>query len=183
MTWIPGQEDETEGYGLIEKGGYLCLIADAQSAMKDINTRGVKVTLQILNPNSSIETKYENRKVFLYYTWDNKNPVAVKIGRQKIADLLFAIGTDVNKPFNTPEAVCQEILDKEVLCNIVQRKRTDTGEMQNDVQMYFRNDGSYRGKKQSFRLEKWGGVDGDVGVSGGRVAGGSNPAFSDDVPF
>jgi hypothetical protein len=182
MTWIPEQEEETESFGLVEKGGYLCLISDAQVAMKDINTRGVKVTLQILNPNSTVETKYENRKLFLYYSWDNRNDMAVKLGRQKLADLLFAIETDSKKPFNTPDDVCDELVNKEVLCNVTTRKRSDTGEMQNDVQMYFRKDGVHRGTKQNFKLLTWGGV--ESGLGSGRANGPAILAESEDgVPF
>ncbi len=178
MTWNPDQEESTESLNIVDKGAYLCFVSGAEVSMKDINTRGVKVTLQILNPNATTITKYDGRKVFLYYTWDNKNAMAVKLGRQGLADLLFALEVS-NKTFNTPDDVCDAIINGEVLCNVVQRKRTDTGELQNNVQMYFRKDGVHRGPKQTFKLYDWGGVEEGLGSGGAHGAESSDS----DVPF
>ncbi len=181
MTWNPEQEEATESMSLVEKGAYLCLVSDAEVAMKDINTRGVKLTLQILHPNATTMTKYDGRKVFLYYTWDNKNAMAVKLGRQGLADLLFALDVK-GKQFNTPDDVCDAVINGEVIANVIQRKRTDTGDIQNNVQMFFRKDGTHRGAKQTFRVLDWGGV--ESGLGSGRSNGGASATADDgDVPF
>lgn len=179
MTWNPAEEEETTNGNLIDKGSYLCLVSDASVHQgATINHRGIKVTLQIVNPRPGIETKFDGRKVYLYFTWDNPNATAVQIGKKKLADLLFAV--DVIRAFNTPDDVCNVILDKEVLCNVFPRKRTDTGETNNDVSMFFRPDGTHRGSKQSFKLDPWGGVSDEAVSARGHA---SVSAGEDDVPF
>jgi hypothetical protein len=156
MTWNPNEEEESVSDFIVEKGAYLCVVTSAESHMKDINTRGIKLTLQVCHPNASLLTKFENRRIFLYYTWDNKNSVAVKLGRQKLADLLYAVNE--MKACQTPDDVCDLVINKEVIANVVVTKRTDTGDNRNEVKMYFRKDGTHRGAKQTQLIDKWGGI-------------------------
>ena len=187
MSWNPNEQEETKSFELIPKGAYKVLIAEAETKSQDSNRSGIKVTLQILDPSPSTSCEYTGRKVFLWFTWDHTNPEAVRIGRSKLADLLFACGA-ANKPYESSDEVADAIKDCEVYANIGVGKRSDNNELRNDALGFFDLNGMKRGQKMKATLDKFGGVvEGkkpqakpQAATSEKRVSGAS---FDDGVPF
>lgn len=177
MAWNPNEESESVGFEPLPKGAYRVLVAESSQHMKDKDTVGLKVTLQVVPHKAGESNAYENRKVWLYFTWDNRSAEAVAIGRRKIADLLFACGIE-SKAYNSASEIASDITDKECIANISIRKRTDTGENKNDVDMFFNLKGAHRGAKQTQKVGEWQGTDGKAKPAAFKV-----PDIDEDVPF
>ena len=186
MSWNPDEEEQTSLNTIIEKGAYRCIVAEAKQSMKDPETVGVQVVLQVCEHQPQAGNKYDGRKIFLYMTWANRNAIAVDIGRRKLADLLFACGIS-GKQYNSASQVAEDVVDKEIIANVTVGKRTDTGEEKNDVSMFFNKQGLHRGKEQKIKLYPWGGLTSGGSVQAGRGATHKDalkpPSVDEDLPF
>jgi len=181
MIWIPANEEPTVSNILLPKAAYRCLIAEASQHFKSVNNVGLKVVLQVVEHEPQAGNKFSGRKIFLYFTWDHPNEMAVSMGRRKLSDLLFAIGNGDSK-FNSASEIADAIVDHELIANVKIGKRSDNGEDRNEVDMFFNLKGIHRGPKQTVKLLPWGGIE-DVGTARGHVGGGKASAEPEDTPF
>ncbi len=182
MSWNPDEEEASTGSMVLPKGAYRCLVVEAKQNFKNVNSVGVQVVLQVIEHEPQAGNKYDGRKVFLYFTWDNLNEMAKKIGRRQLADLLFAAGKN-GRPYNSATEISEALQDTEVIANLKIVKRSDTGEDKNEAAMFFNLKGQHRGDKQTVKMFPWGGI--EEGLGSGRGNGQTSAATSEDgdVPF
>jgi hypothetical protein len=188
QPWNPDAEEASTGGNIIPKGAYRCFVSEAKQHMKNIDSVGIQVVLQIVEHSPQAGNRYNGRKVFLYFTWSNPSEMAVMLGRRKLSDLLFATGKS-GKMYNSASEVAEDLSGSEIIANVTVTKRTDTGEDKNDVAMFFTPKGVHRGPKQSIKMYEWGGIENgtEKPARPGKPATGAaayTPAAADeDVPF
>ena len=76
---------------------------------------------------------YSNRIVWTYINFQNTNPVAERIGQQKLNQLLLSCGLHVIQDTD-------ELLNRVVLAQVVVREASNGYEASNDVKAFYKNE-------------------------------------------
>ena len=76
---------------------------------------------------------YSNRIVWTYINFQNTNPVAERIGQQKLNQLLLSCGLHVIQDTD-------ELLNREVLAQVVVREASNGYEASNDVKAFYKKE-------------------------------------------
>ena len=76
---------------------------------------------------------YANRIVWTYINFQNTNPVAERIGQQKLNQLLLSCGLHVIQDTD-------ELLNRAVLAQVVVREASNGYEASNDVKAFYKNE-------------------------------------------
>lgn len=76
---------------------------------------------------------YANRIIWTYINFQNTNPVAERIGQQKLNQLLLACGLHVIQDTD-------ELLNREVLAQVIVREASNGYEASNDVKAFYKNE-------------------------------------------
>ena len=76
---------------------------------------------------------YANRIIWTYINFQNTNPVAERIGQQKLNQLLLSCGLHVIQDTD-------ELLNREVLAQVVVREASNGYEASNDVKAFYKNE-------------------------------------------
>jgi hypothetical protein len=118
------EREEVRSFEILPPGSYRVAILDAP--MRDTKKgdgRYLAAKLQIL------EGKYQNRYLWDNITMSNPNPTAVKIGKQRLAEICEAV--EIPQPDDS-----SELCHKPLVAVVGQRKRRETDEMQNIIRQY-----------------------------------------------
>jgi len=111
-------------FDLLPAGSYKIAIVDAP--LKDTRAgdgKYLSVKMQV------IDGKYQNRFLWDNLNTQNPNPQAVKIGEERLAEICEAV--QVLSPKDS-----SELCHKPLVAVVGQKKRKDTGEMQNVIRQY-----------------------------------------------
>ena len=76
---------------------------------------------------------YANRIIWTYINFQNTNPVAERIGQQKLNQLLLSCGLHVIQDTD-------ELLNREVLAQVIVREASNGYEASNDVKAFYKNE-------------------------------------------
>ena len=76
---------------------------------------------------------YANRIIWTYINFQNTNPVAERIGQQKLNQLLLACGLHVIQDTD-------ELLNREVLAQVIVREASNGYEASNDVKAFYKKE-------------------------------------------
>ena len=76
---------------------------------------------------------YSNRIVWTYINFQNTNPVAERIGQQKLNQLLLSCGLHVIQDTD-------ELLNREVLAQVIVREASNGYEASNDVKAFYKKE-------------------------------------------
>jgi hypothetical protein len=133
-------------YKLLPEGGYRVVIADCQFKYKqgDVNSNWFNVRFDIL-PHDGVSFDYEfaGRRVYTNFTWENKNPKAIEIGRSQLADLMFAVNAGA---FEFPADLPPMLQNKELFVEIYDAERYDKQGRENKIRGYWSVSGRQRKK-------------------------------------
>jgi Protein of unknown function (DUF669) len=175
MTWNANGEEQTQTqqYALLEKGAYKVVLEKCELKRNQVNVQncGMNLMFTVIDYDHETPCPMKNRKIFSYFCWQNDNETAVKIGRQRLADVLFAAGHG-KKQYTGPEEFAEDLLGAEFFVNVIQKKRSDTGEIKNEIEAAFNAEGKARNPAvKAFKMI--------LGPAQNIMSGGA----SDDVPF
>lgn len=76
---------------------------------------------------------YANRIIWTYINFQNTNPVAERIGQQRLNQLLLSCGFHVIQDTD-------ELLNREVLAQVIVREASNGYEASNDVKAFYKNE-------------------------------------------
>jgi hypothetical protein len=144
----PNAAPETPDFDfkLLPEGGYRVVIADCQFKYKqgDVNSNWFNVRFDIL-PYDGVSFDYEfaGRRVYTNFTWENKNPKAVEIGRSQLADLMFAVNAGA---FQFPVDLPPMLQNKELFIEVYDAERYDKQGRENKIRGYWSVSGRQRKK-------------------------------------
>ncbi len=134
MTWNPDEEIASESkYALLPKALYRVVIEKVETKVNnvDVSKIGVNMMFTVIDYDLENPCQFSKSKIFSYFTWSHPNDIAVQMGRKKIADILFA--AEKIKQYQGPSEFAEELLGQEILVNVIQQKRSDTGELKNEI--------------------------------------------------
>ena len=156
----PNAAPETPDFDfkLLPEGGYRVVIADCQFKFKTehltpeqkaagvshITSSWFNVRFDIL-PYDGVSFDYEfaGSRVYTNFTWENKNPKAMEIGRSQLADLMFAVNAGA---FQFPADLPPMLQNQELFIEVYDAERYDKQGRENKIRGYWSLKGAQRKK-------------------------------------